>query len=40
MSHSFRLPANLGTGRYYVRLTLHDELADRSASGGIALAVN
>jgi hypothetical protein len=31
MSHSFRLPANLATGRYYVRLTLHDELADRSA---------
>lgn len=40
MSHSFRLPANLATGRYYVRLTLHDELADRSASGGIALAVD
>jgi hypothetical protein len=40
MSHSFRLPANLPNGRYYVRLLLHDELANRSASGGIALAVD
>ncbi len=39
MSHSFRLPAHLAPGRYNLRLTLHDELANRTTSAVIQLTI-
>jgi hypothetical protein len=39
LSHRFRLPADLKTGLYSVRITLRDELANRTTSAGIALTV-
>jgi hypothetical protein len=39
LSHRFRLPNDLKTGLYSVRLTLRDELANRTTSAGIALTV-
>jgi hypothetical protein len=39
LSHRFRLPADLKPGLYSVRLTLRDELANRTTSSGIALNV-
>jgi hypothetical protein len=39
LSHRFRLPTDLKPGLYSVRLTLRDELANRTTSSGIALTV-
>jgi hypothetical protein len=39
LSHSLRLPAKLSPGRYILRITLHDELADRTTTGTIALTI-
>lgn len=39
LSHRFRLPTDLKPGLYSVRLTLRDELANRTTSSGTALTV-
>jgi hypothetical protein len=39
LSHRFRLPGDLKPGLYSVRLTLRDELTNRTTSSGIALSV-
>jgi len=39
LSHRFRLPTDVKPGLYSVRLTLRDELGNRTTSSGIALTV-